>query len=122
MEECIDKLRSEVWDISCITDINVEGTIEVSDNFMLYTPIPYKKGWTVYVDGNKKEINRLGGGVCGDELEKESHIVTLKYRMYGVVTGVIMNSIGVIRAICILAYRKKGHKWYSAWLENKRWE
>lgn len=107
MDDCMEILRSEELNICYITDTKVEGTLEASENCMLYTSIPYYKGWTVHVDGEKKTISALGGGVCGVELDKGEHEVIFRYCTYGLRAGSVMSIIGIILSIFMFAYRRR---------------
>ena len=49
---------------------NMSGEIETADDGLLFLSIPYDKGWTILVDGEKQEINEAFDAFCSIKLEK----------------------------------------------------
>lgn len=110
MSECVSKMSNNVFEIQRMSDTNVVGNIVSTDGGMLYTSIPYYKGWKVYVDGKKTDIYPIGGGLCGVMLEPGKHDIDFKYRTYGFDVGCILSVIGVVLYIIIILKRKKTNR------------
>ena len=52
-EKGYKKLLENKLDIKSFKESNIEATIEVDKNKLVYTSIPYDEGWKVYVDGEQ---------------------------------------------------------------------
>ena len=107
MRECMSKMSNNVFEIQNMSDTNIVGNISSADGGMLYTSIPFSKGWTVFVDGKKTDIYPIGGGLCGVELGSGKHNIVFKYRTYGFTAGCVMSVIGIGLYIIIAFKRKK---------------
>lgn len=70
-----------------------EGDINTGDDKILCFSIPYTKGWTCYVDGQKTELLKANLMYSAIRLKKGNHHVVMKYvppfLKLGVVTGVL---------------------------------
>lgn len=85
----------------------ISGTMELDSPKLLCLTIPYSKGWSAYVDGNKTEILCTNTMYSGIMLGKGSHLIELKYFTPGLKAGLFCSAIGVIILIGI----KKGKRW-----------
>ncbi|MBQ9543662.1 MAG: YfhO family protein [Clostridia bacterium] len=86
-------------------DTRIEGSVTAESDGVLYTSIPYEKGWTVTVDGEKAETFAIGGAFVGVKgIKAGTHEVTFDYVPTGFVSGVILSAIGIIVfiAACIV--------------------
>jgi len=103
-----DALADEVLNVTSHDDTRIEGTVNVKKEGYLYLSIPYEEGWSVYVDGEEREMVCLMDAMCGVRLEPGEHSVTLKYSPKGFVPGLIL-SIGTLGLLVILwTMEKKG--------------
>ncbi len=84
----------------------MEGTINADRDGLLYTSIPYEKGWTAYVDGEETEITAVGGSVIAFELKEGEHEITLKYIPNGFVPGLLFSLICLAAFVffCVMIY------------------
>jgi hypothetical protein len=57
----------------------VSGTISLDERKWLQLAIPYSKGWTATVDGERAELARSGGMYMGLALDAGEHVVELEY-------------------------------------------
>ena len=81
----------------------VSGTVSLStDKFMVFS-IPWSEGWSVYVDGRERELQKANVMYMGLELEAGDHEIELCYctpghpggsRGYGREPGGIRNASG----------------------------
>lgn len=103
------------------TDTVLEGTVNATKDGLLYTSIPYEKGWTVQVDGEEKEVVAVGNGVCAVKLTKGEHTVKFSYVPDGFAIGVIAFAVAIIifTAMCLLTskrFREKSFAYPVVWL------
>ncbi|MBQ8209074.1 MAG: YfhO family protein [Clostridia bacterium] len=88
----------------------IKGTVNLSKGSMLYTSIPYDKGWNVYVDGvevSDENIVKVGDALMGVKMESGEHTVEFKYTPGGLVAGLIITFAGFALLIIILILKKK---------------
>lgn len=53
--------------------------------------IPFEKGWSIYVDGEKQEIFKANLGFQGIEVKEGTHQVELKYQAPGFLQGLAVS-------------------------------
>ncbi|MCQ2546568.1 MAG: YfhO family protein [Clostridia bacterium] len=97
--ELISENLMEVTDFG---DSFIKGTIDVDESGMLVTSIPYDKGWTMKVDGKKKEINELVGGVwIATPLDPGTHEIELHFVPAGFLPGLIISVLAILLLVGI---------------------
>ena len=75
----IEARREGSLKITNLQEESIQGIAKMDrDGIMVFT-IPYDEGWTVYVDGNKKELLHCNIGFMGVELNAGSHEILLEY-------------------------------------------
>ena len=97
-EKGYEKISKDVMTTESLTGSSMEGTIDVSEDGLFYTSIPYEEGWTAVVDGKEVEITPVGGSLLAFPLLKGSHEIKLYYYPKGFWPGF------VVTAICLLTF------------------
>lgn len=95
--------------IESFEDTNIKGRLTAKDNCILYTSIPYDKGWTIIVDGevlNKEKIFAFGGGLLAAELEKGNHNIEFVFSAPGFKNGCIISFVTLIIIAAIIFLKK----------------
>ena len=121
----IEKLKSNgTLDVESVSDTEITGTINSAIDGIMYTSIPYEKGWSVYVDGEKQEAVQVcnntytddegnkthKGSMLGIELEKGNHTIELKYSPEGFILGAIISIVCLAAFVLIILYNRKRMK------------
>ncbi len=108
--EIYAKLSSRPWKLTSWSDTMLEGRVQAEENQILFTSIPYMKGWSAYVDGEKTDLVPLCGlGVIGVPVTPGEHVVRLTFAAPGLRTGLLVS---------LLSFAE-----YGAWLLiKKRWK
>lgn len=121
----IEKLKSNgTLDIDSVSDTEIKGKIDASIDGIMYMSIPYEKGWSVYVDGEKQKAvpvcnntysERDGtishkGSMMGIRLKKGSHTIELKYCPEGFVLGAVISVVCLAAFVFIILYNRKRRK------------
>ena len=111
-ERAYDRLKDEVLDVTEYTSKSLKGTINVKKDNLLYTSIPYEKGWKVYVDGRRADITLIAGAFMGVGLTEGDHVVEFIYSPVQVYLGAVLSLLGAggLGMISVL-HRKKCIKW-----------
>lgn len=102
-------LDDEILKVTNYSDTRIEGTIDVKENGCFVTSIPYEKGWTIEVDGEKRRAETLGGAFLAIPLEAGHHEIRMTYLPDGLIPGILLSlcGIGILIALCFVR-RKKG--------------
>ena len=84
----------------------IKGEIELEDNQIILTSIPYDEGWRVYVDGQSTRTVKCADAFIGVECGPGKHLVELQYVPKGFVPGAIISMLSTILLIIICIYIK----------------
>lgn len=90
-----EALSDETLNVKEYTSRTVEGTVNVKKSGTFMTSIPYEKGWTLYVDGNKTETKAALDAFLCAELSEGEHTIKLEYTPEGFVPGMAMGVIAL---------------------------
>ena len=82
----------------------ITGTVNAEQDRYLVFSIPYSKGWTVYDNGKKAELQKANLMYLGMPIEAGSHEIRLVYRTPGGTAGILVSLAGV--ALMIFLCRK----------------
>lgn len=106
--QIFDALKKETWQVDQVASTKVSGQITVQEDGIMFTSIPYEKGWTVKVDGQKVVTEKIAGAFIGIPLSAGGHYIEMDYKPQGFVIGVIITCIS--GAMFIVMYeRDKKH-------------
>lgn len=107
-----DKLSESPMEILDYTDTSINAEIDVKNSGMLYTSIPYDKGWTITVDGKEIETYAFGNAFLAFDLDEGEHRIEFKYSPEGYVQGIILTSfsIAIFIMLVLTDYRKNNRK------------
>ncbi len=114
-EQGYEIISKDVMTTTNCTGSSMEGTIDVSEDGLFYTSIPYEEGWTAVVDGERVEITPVGGSLVAFNLSSGTHTIKLYYYPKGFWIGFTASVIclAVFAAICAYVYvfrRRKNRK------------
>lgn len=112
LRQVYETLIRESWNLTEWTDTALAGTITMEHPGLLYTSIPYDRGWTVLVDGEEAETRKLFDTFLTVELPAGSHTVEMHYEPEGLragaaITAVSAGSLAAAAVLGRLAERKK---------------
>ena len=111
-KELYSRLNQNPMSVTKWTDVSVEGTIVADAPGVMYTSIPYDKGWSVKVDGNSVTARPLFDTFLGVDLSAGAHTVSLSYEPEGLRTGAIITAgsaafVGISAAVYFAWNRRK---------------
>ena len=97
--------NDELWkyynDMTMMSDLKIEnektlkGQIRTDKECIMTTTIPYDKGFTLYVDGEKTDYIRTDKSFIGVKLPKGKHQIKLTYKAMLANEGKIISLIGI---------------------------
>lgn len=123
MDKVLEMLRKSPLNVEKITTTHVLGNVNVDKAGVLYTSIPYYKGFKVYVDGKKSDIIKIGNTMCGVKLTEGKHIIEFRYMPYGLKCGSILSVIGLVTLYIYMKkykYKLKREKPYEKYIKEKK--
>lgn len=105
-EQGYEKVSKDVMTTTNFTGSSMEGTIDVSEDGLFYTSVPYEEGWTAEVDGRTVEITPVGGSLIAFPLSSGAHNIKLVYYPKGFWIGFAVTTICVatFALLCVYSY------------------
>ena len=91
-------------------DTYIKGTVVTEKDVILYTSIPYDKGWSVYVDGEKVDqdnILKIGQAMLAINVDRGAHEVVFKFEARGLKLGIMVSIATLALLIFIMLMTKK---------------
>ena len=134
--EDIEQLKQNqfIIDTEKSNDRYLEGTVNINEGQMLFTTIPYEKGWTLKIDGKKadnliteiknedgtvsykNDVDAVSGTVLalestiGIKLPAGEHTITMKYTPPGFNLGMVTLVLGIGIIVLFYLYDKKNNE------------
>lgn len=95
-------------------DTYIKGRITAKNDCLLYTSIPFDKGWSVIIDGEKLDNDKIinfGGGLLAAKIEKGNHDIEFVFEAQGFKVGTIISvcTALIIAALLIIRRMRKKH-------------
>ncbi len=107
-KEVYDLLDDDMLMVEEYDDGYVYGTVNVKDNPILFTSIPYDEGWSLKVDGVETKYEVVCGSFIGVELSPGEHTIEFVYTPRGLYVGIIISLIScIILVLGVVNYSKK---------------
>lgn len=82
----------------------IEGYITAKEDSILFTSIPYEKGWTVKIDGKEVKSYEIIDTFLAVDLPAGYHKITLEYSIYGLKSGIL---VSLISFLLLFVYERK---------------
>lgn len=98
--------KESIQDVT-VSDNTLSGTIALSDDKILCIAVPYKKGYTLMVDGKQEEIGEINHIYIGAMLSVGEHEIQLTYKTPGLIPGAFVSACGVLYIVILLMFWKK---------------
>lgn len=105
--EQIEALRAESLENVETNWRGLTGTISTTRDKFLCFSIPYDKGWTAYVDGQKANLVQANIGFMGVDLPAGDHDIELKYWPPGLTMGFAISCMGLAGVIVLARWERK---------------
>lgn len=123
-DEGLEKLRSNgTLDVTSVSDTEIKGNIKVNHGGIMYTSIPYEKGWSVYVNGEKQDaaavcnntynengVKTHAGSMLGIRLDEGEYEIELKYSPEGFTAGIVISIVSLAAFIALIIYNRRRAK------------
>jgi uncharacterized membrane protein YfhO len=88
--------ENNVFAISEFSANRIYGTVSAPETRILFLPMPLDSGWNARVDGVRRQMIMLHGGLTGLVLEAGAHRVELAYRTPTLLIGLLGTGAGIV--------------------------
>ncbi len=94
------------FEVTGWTDTTVDGVVNTEKDGVLFTSIPYDKGWTVLLDGAEVETEKMFGAFLSFRVPSGTHTVSMRYVPQGLMTGAAVSGVSaaVVAAAALIGY------------------
>ena len=109
-QRAYDILADEQLKITSFDDTRVEGDITAKKDGILLLSIPYEKGWSIYIDGEKAETFKVCGAMTGVRVKEGSHKIKLRYVPEGFPLGTAASAVSLVLTGFIIWFEHRRKK------------
>lgn len=95
-QSLITSLQEETLEVTEFDDTYIKGTITVTEPGLIYTSIPYEKGWHVKIDGDRVDTIAYKDAVITIPVTAGTHDIEFEYTPAGLIIGSVISFISLI--------------------------
>ena len=108
LQKIYDILADEPLTVTYAKDGKIDGVINMKEDGLLFTTIPFDKGWSAEVDGEKVETIAVGDSFLAVSLTKGQHDIRFRYVSPGFLPGLAVSAAGwaVFIVLCFVWKRR----------------
>ena len=112
LTELREKLASRPLVETEVTDTRVAGTVDAAERCVLFTSIPYDKGWSVKIDGEAAETRPYLGTFLSVRIPAGKHAVEFRYFPRGLKPGIAISLLSLLlfALLCVEERRRCGRR------------
>ena len=88
----------------------IKGTVNALEDGIMYLSIPYEKGWSVWVDGEKQELVELMDAMSGVRVPAGIHEIKLRYIPEGFIAGTSLTIVSALLFVLLMILDSKKKK------------
>ena len=103
-KEAYDKLKDNQLNITDFKEYYIKGTIDVSNENVLFLSIPYNDNFKILVDGKETSYYKVIDNFIGLDLTEGRHNIEITYEVKGFKLGIV---ISLISFISLIIYMRK---------------
>ncbi|CDC49475.1 predicted membrane protein [Clostridium sp. CAG:58] len=105
-----DRLSQSPLHLDSWRDTKLTGTVTAAESGTLFLSIPYDEGWTITIDGQPAEGEKILEAFLSVPVEAGTHEISLIYMPGGLVPGAILSgvSLAVLALLWLVKRRRSG--------------
>ena len=85
----------------------IVGKISLKDDGYIATSIPYDEGFSIFLNGDKVEYEKINNGFIGVKVKKGTYDIKIKYRAPYLDLGLFLSFFGIFMFTCVCGFRYK---------------
>lgn len=110
-KDAVGRLQESALNVESFSRGKVEGRVQAKTDTVLFTSIPYDKGWEAYVDGRKTKPGKALDALLTVSLPPGEHRVELVYQAPGLGAGVLLSVLaGCVLLLLVLRGNRTDNK------------
>lgn len=117
-EKAYYELADEQLEITEFSDTEIKGTVNAFADGIMFLSMPYEKGWSVYVDGEKTETVSVAGAMLGAKVSAGTHDIRIVYVPEGFVPGAAATGASALICVVIAFFDRRKRKKTATEAEN----
>ncbi len=106
-DDVYHKLLDGGMKVKKTTGTKIEGTIDLHSECLVMATVAQDGGWSVYCDGKKLDVEKVAGVFPCFRVPAGEHDIELRYRVPGIVPGVLLTLLGIAGLVAMMFYEKK---------------
>lgn len=107
MIQVYNRLNQYPMHLTSWKDTKLSGTVTTDRAGMLFTSIPFDKGWTVKVDGQKVETRKAFGAFLSIDVDAGDHVIDFSYFPEGLKPGGLISGGSIVILILLWFVRRE---------------
>jgi uncharacterized membrane protein YfhO len=112
LNECYDTLKANELNVETFDETYIKGTVTADTDCMMFTSIPYDKGWTVKIDGveiSEDDYIALNDAYLCFNLPEGEHTIELSFKQRGLAlgAGVALATLVILIIVAIIVKKKR---------------
>ncbi len=104
------KLENGQIQYSKFDETKIEGSFVTENDEILFTSIPYDKGWNIYIDGKKvseENIIKISDALLGVMVSSGEHKISFEYSIPGLKLATIISFLFIILLVILCIFKQK---------------
>lgn len=98
----------------------LSGKVTLKEPGRLILSVPYEKGWSVLINGEKTEPALFGGAFMAFDLQPGEYELSMHYVPYGQSAGIAVSLISILCFAALMICRRRRRRAVSASVRNER--
>lgn len=120
-ETGFEKLKDGQIDYEQFDETYIKGKYTAEENEILFTSIPYDKGWNIYIDGKKvakNDIIAISDALIGVNTPSGTHEIVLKFEIPYYTQCIIFSSVFTVILLLIFILKSKKALFFKKCKDN----
>ncbi len=105
-ESAIETLRGQSLQLDSFKDTKLNGTVTAHEEGVLFLTIPYDKGWSLKVNGEKQSFMAIDNGLIGVALPAGTHTIEMTYKPAWFMIGLLISLTSIL--VLLILYQIPG--------------
>lgn len=106
-KKAMSALKNSELSVDYCYNGRIGGTVTANEGDVLFTTIPYDKGWRAYVDGKEVSLEPFANSLITIPLTAGTHKIKLIYIPTGLIEGICISVIPGLLALSIIIINKR---------------
>ena len=107
IKEAYEYLSKNQIKYTYYSDSRLEGNINVDNNQIIFTSIPYDKDWNIYIDGKKIKTIKVLNSLLAIETTPGKHKIILEYKEHLLIPFMVSLTTFIALIIYIIRHKRR---------------